>query len=216
MKNRRLRDEVSAYIDGEAADPERIERLIREDAEAARYYDGLLRLSQGLRALEHPGHDPHFAARVIGRVREGGERGNASRRAWWSLAGAAAAACLLVAAAWFVMPGRPEPASPAAAQDEQVLLELVEQRLAREPEAQEALEAYVPEEPVVLASDVSGESWLEVLASQSWFDVFAENVEGGQDLDMLLDSLTEEETSALREALIDYARAGYAQGGWPT
>jgi len=216
MKDKRLLENLSAYLDGEADDPEQVERLLREDQDAACYYLELTRISQSLRALEPPAADPHFAARVVGRLRAGEGRSAGDGKFWWGMCAAAVTACLLLAVAWLAMPRLPGAAPQAVAQDEDVLLELVELRLAREPEAQDMLEAYASEDTLVMTADIGGDSWLDVLASQSWFDALAESFEEGQDFDVLLDSLSEEETSALKEALIDCARDTYAQGGWPT
>lgn len=68
--NDKWNDELSAYLDGEAKDPERIRRLLAEDPEAAARHAQLAKLSEHLRALPEPEVRPEFLTRVMAHVRE--------------------------------------------------------------------------------------------------------------------------------------------------
>lgn len=70
MRNDKLRDELSAYLDGEARDPDRIQRLLQEDPEAAVRHAQMAKLSQHLKALPEPEVRPEFLTRVMAHVRE--------------------------------------------------------------------------------------------------------------------------------------------------
>lgn len=70
MNEKRLNEELSAYLDDESKDPQRIARLLQKDEAAARRYMELSKLSAHLKALPEPDVHPAFATRVIAEVRE--------------------------------------------------------------------------------------------------------------------------------------------------
>ena len=81
MKQKHVLDELSAYIDGEARHPERIERHLRQCPECARRHMALLKLSSHLSAMEGPEVAPAFLTRVMAHARET-EMLSARRFAW--------------------------------------------------------------------------------------------------------------------------------------
>lgn len=76
MNNAHVLDELSAYIDGEAAHPERIARHLQHCTECAQRHMALLRLSAHVQALPAPPENPDLLGRVlaeVGRVRAADE-----------------------------------------------------------------------------------------------------------------------------------------------
>lgn len=110
MKNR-VREEISAYLDGEAKDAQSIARLIAESEDASKDHLAFAELSSRIRNLEAPEVHPAFATRVCAAIEEQRERG---RITWRIPAGlAAAAAVLLVAYVSINSTGTNTPQTPA-------------------------------------------------------------------------------------------------------
>ena len=109
MKNR-VREDISAHLDGEAKDPASIARLIAESADASKEHVAYAELSKRLRALEAPEIHPAFAARVVASIQEQGER----RRIGWRVpAGFAVAAAALIVGMLSFNSGPTKVAAPA-------------------------------------------------------------------------------------------------------
>jgi len=104
-------DELSAYLDGESRDPERIARHLQSCPECARYHAQLVRLSGHLQTLRGPEVHPAFATRVMAHAAE------APAPRFWiprfspRLVTALCIAGLVVVGTWRWMP---EPRSPIA------------------------------------------------------------------------------------------------------
>ena len=94
MKNR-VREDISAYLDGEAKDAQFVARLIAESEDASKEHLALAELSSRIRNLDAPEVHPAFATRVCAAIEEQRER---SRIAWRIPAGLAAAAAVMLVA----------------------------------------------------------------------------------------------------------------------
>ncbi len=68
MSNRKEQEEISAHLDGEARDPQRIDALVRESADAADRFAAMSRLSERLRAMPEPAVRQDFASSVLARI----------------------------------------------------------------------------------------------------------------------------------------------------
>ena len=91
--DRKQRERISAFIDGEARAPKRVERLLRDDPQAAAYHRDLAALSRSIRTLEAPDVHPAFVTRVMAEVSETRMASPAPR---WLVAGAPALALAVV------------------------------------------------------------------------------------------------------------------------
>ena len=69
-ERQQLFEQISAYIDGESDAPHEAARLIETDAEAARLYRELSRMSSSMQTLAAPDVHPAFATRIAAHVRE--------------------------------------------------------------------------------------------------------------------------------------------------
>lgn len=198
---------LSAYLDGESTEPEAVERLLREDAEAQRLFEVLKAQSEFVRGLPLPEVAPEFAARVLARAREEGvER----HRGWMPLVlpfAAAATVVLMLGAVYFATLSSPGPSGHP-------FEDAVAHWRHADPEALDAalLEglAEVREEAVLLEYAYGVESVeafldpADVLALAQMADVIDNEVE----LDALLDELTPGEEVVFRELLLEYAMEG--------
>ena len=98
-----LYEKLSAYLDGESDAPGEVERLIQTDADAARLYDEISRVSTHVKSLRTPDVHPAFATRVMAHVREVESAGNARpvwRRHIGKILGAVAACVFIAIAVW--------------------------------------------------------------------------------------------------------------------
>lgn len=134
---KRVKENISAYLDGEAKDPSSIARLIAESGEASQEHLAFAELSARLRSLEAPEIHPAFAARVVATIEEQHEL-RASR--WRIPAGVGlAVAALLVAAFSYnsAQPGAtvPQTASIPAANEDTLMAEL-ERRVSQDSDVQ--------------------------------------------------------------------------------
>lgn len=94
MKNR-VREDISAYLDGEAKDAQSIARLIAESEDASKEHLAFAELSARMRSLETPEVHPAFAARVVANIQE---QQNRRRLLWRIPAGLGVAAAVLLVA----------------------------------------------------------------------------------------------------------------------
>lgn len=74
MKSLHVLKELSAYIDGEARDPERIARHLQSCPDCARRHLDLLKIAYQIRGLEGPPVSAGFEGRVVARAMEAPER----------------------------------------------------------------------------------------------------------------------------------------------
>ena len=211
MNDKHLGDELSAYLDGEAEDPDQVARHLRECPECARHYAQLAKFSEGLRAVPGPEVHPAFLTRVMAEVAET----RTTRARAWSLRLvllAAAAGVVLVVlglAALLDTAPRSGPQDYAVTKelmraDDGVLIAAIEPYVSLEEDPEEFLVAYS------IAPYGSGafgdDDLLDGLASADWFDDFAEVWDQRADLDAMLASLDDEEAETLRELLNEYAQ----------
>lgn len=118
MKEKHVLDELSAYIDGEAAHPDRIARHLRHCAACARRHMELLKVSAHVAALPAPPENPDFLGRVlaeIGRAEPARPRRLAFPARRWVPLAAAAALALAAGIAWVALPAGPAAVETAAA-----------------------------------------------------------------------------------------------------
>lgn len=209
MSNPHVLQELSAYLDGESREPERIARHLQSCPACARRHMELLKISARLQAMKAPEVHPAFLTRVMARTVEA-----PPARSWIaSLAPRfAAAACVIglgLAAVWqWQAPIESSaPIVPAAApmtinmawQDDARVLE----EFGRLLDAGVALdlfgdvdEASENDEPAAVAL----ESVLEILAEDSANEEFSDPF-ATEDLTGLLDALADEDVQVLGELL---------------
>ena len=212
MKTKHVLDDLSAYMDGEASDPERIERHLQECPECAKRYAELCRLSGRLKDLPAPEAHPAFVTRVTAEV---AEVAVTQRAPWLTRLGVASAGLALVLA--LVVAGnvylRAKPATGPgtgfwarefANADEETLIAEIEERIALEEEDFEDLMLACSTTPGY-SNEVSGDELLEGLADADWFDGFADVWEQEADLEAVLLAMDESETEAFKELLGEYA-----------
>ncbi|MCC6699163.1 MAG: hypothetical protein IT365_26295 [Candidatus Hydrogenedentes bacterium] len=211
MKDERLNEELSAYLDGEARDAAGVERLLQSDPKAARRYAELARLSSHLKNLPGPEVHPAFATRVLASAREQSLKGRANRLRYWLPAGVLTLLALIAAAA-AVLRGAPEPAfDPGIA----AVLELrhgneaelgpfatlMDQDILAAPEMSPAEQGATQEASSVDSMEVA-------LASVVWFESEDTERNEPQDVDSMLESLNDAEITVLKELLVEYATQG--------
>jgi len=217
-KDRRLYEELSAYLDGESGDADKMAALLQNDSAAARQYLEMAKLSAHLRALPAPDVHPAFATRVLAHIREGAPAPRRSRRWAWT-AGLFAAAALV---ALVVFPTR-APQAPAPADNAGIAARVLQ--LSKQPDetlrqqfdgllADGALTEYGD-----TSEDAAGNDYLAqnentdlsdtaVLASISALDRDEPSYTDDSDMDTQLESMSDSELQALRVLLTDYAERG--------
>lgn len=216
MNDKRLMEELSAYLDGEADDPEALARMIQRDEAVARRYMELAKLSSHLKAaLREPDVPPAFATRVLARVRET-ERlaAPALRWAWLRMAPALAAGIVLCLAGLYWL----RPSGDMVSNDGQ-LAEVLELRRA-DPDALmgELERAIAQQDRFEMAAvdffsltDMDDDVPVEYPAERGPMIAANGNAmayDETTDLSLLLDSLSDSEAQAFRELLFDYAEEG--------
>ncbi|MCC6486452.1 MAG: hypothetical protein IT364_03055 [Candidatus Hydrogenedentes bacterium] len=211
MNDRRLNEELSAYLDGEARDADGVARILKSDPQAARRYEELARLSSHLKSLPGPEVHPAFATRVLASAREQSLKGRTNRLRYW-LPASALAALTLAAVAAAVLRGGPEPAvDPSVA----AVLELRHGNEAElgpfatlmDQDILAPLETSAAEP--IAAPDSSAVDTMEMaLASMVWFESEDTARNETQDVDSMLESLNDAEITVLRELLVEYAAQG--------
>lgn len=114
MNKRISAKELSAYVDGEARNPDAVRAAIETSQEVAREHLALQQVSARLRALPEPEIRPGFAHRVVAHVRA--NNSEAVRSSSWRLpvaASLAAAAILLAVTALNRLPSHTTAPAPA-------------------------------------------------------------------------------------------------------
>lgn len=146
MKNR-VREDISAYLDGEAKDAQSIARLIAESEDASKEHLALAALSARMRNLDAPEVHPAFAMRVVAAIEEQRSR----RTIGWRIPAAlsAAAVALLVAVVSLnsndprstaepnVIATLPAAETPIVEADEDMLLAEFDRRITQDVEVQQ-------------------------------------------------------------------------------
>ena len=183
MSTEHVTDELSAFLDGEAEDPEAIAAHLRRCAACQSRYLELRAASLTLRHLEGPDVAPAFTTRVMAQVREQGppRRWRAPAAAWTVVS--AAAAVLVVVSGYFVRTSTPTAAPEAT-------LARIEERLWAELERRVQTGEMETALDLTDSSDYLANSDLFMaLASESWFDELVEEVHATAESADLLRSL---------------------------
>ncbi len=222
MKRRKehVIDELSAYLDGEYADPGRVEQHLEMCPQCAHRYKQLVQLSERLHSLPHREPRAGFAARVMARLDELERPRTAHRLRWLVPAGSA----VTVAALAFVISlgltrisrendvqrgaSRDNATVAVSMPDESLLMGALEQKLAQENGTWDI-------EPETIdwawaGQEVEDEQWVEALSASSWFEPVADAYEQMASVDTLIDQLTDDEEAAFREVLKEYVEQDYS------
>lgn len=202
-------DELSAYIDGEAVDPERIARHLGGCPSCARRYEELSKLSTYLKSASAPDVGPEFAARVMAHARE--TRPMRWRRFAVPLALAATVLLVALGPAMFLR-GQPAPApsedTMAGGFDERTLLARIEDRAVDDETLEAVLADYVVFDVDGVYSGGMGDSLADEmiagLADAEWFEDLVQTWEQEADLDTVIADLDENETETLKQLLWEY------------
>jgi hypothetical protein len=201
-RNRRADEELSAYLDNEAHDPEAVAARLRDDPRAARRYDELARLSHAVRRLERSAVHPAFTTRVLARTREARPLAPVA----WSirLIPFAALAIVGVLALTVYLGARPEPAPPATAWrgiNPAQLDRAIEARLVEEGPGRGADFWAAPADSAARpAPDRPG---ADLPLEDAWLFALEDALDEQASLDGLLQSLDASETQALAELLAE-------------
>lgn len=219
MKDKRISEELSAYIDGEAEDSETTRRRIQQDAAYAKRHMELCKLSSHLKTLSPPEVQPAFLARVMAQVQHSGPPvPHPLRRYAISVAGAAAVILIVVGFIVYsqlpitpisgpaIVEQRGAPRESAGTSEATRALRQLQEGLAggNYVEAADAAQYLASEDYF----DVYSEDILPVLASTEWFQSVARSFEAQEDLDRLIETLNVKETSVLATLLKTYAKEG--------
>lgn len=225
--DRRRREEISAFLDGESSSPEAVERLLRDDPQAAAYHRELADLSRTLRSLEAPDTHPAFVTRVMAEVAETDMRRPVPRWLTIGSPAVALAAVLLVlaytASPWYAgAPLAPHGSSAGltagsgssdvgdgrllAELDVSRLTELIEDRIASGEDA--SLSDFALIGPVEEDETVLG---MELLQEIDYDAAVLAGIGGDAtgttiDVDNALADISEDAEEALREWLISYGQ----------
>ncbi len=216
MKKRISIEELSAYLDGEAKNPDKVRQLLQESDDAARMYRALSKVSAHMRSLPKASVRPGFSRRVIASL----EAPEPRRSLTWpvpvsaSLAAAAVVAVLAVIGlndtAEFpaVQTVASTPAiytpQPATLEDEDALVAELERRITSGAESEALLSGGLYEEtdPVEeLPADL-----LLALAPSDWMDSLG-GLNGPNDYRMEMNALTDSEKIIFVQLLEEYAHA---------
>ncbi len=209
MKDGHVLDQLSAYLDGQAKNPERIERHLQQCASCARRHMQLAKLDAHLKAFEGPSVQPAFLTRVMARIKDE----PVSQSAWplgrlMPVASVALVLALVLGAYLYWPAGEDISGGPefASADD---LVEELERRIA---DGQDIDLLGVEEELTVgqLASASYYEPELdddysELLIESEWFGTFASEVEANADLDELILGMDETEIEEFKSLIFEYA-----------
>ncbi|MBI3117699.1 MAG: hypothetical protein HYZ00_03370 [Candidatus Hydrogenedentes bacterium] len=220
MKDRHVLDELSAYIDGEAKDADRITRHLQHCESCARHRMELLKLGAHLRALPQPEESAAFAAHVMARVTE-----QEAVRPFWRLnlliptfAGIAVMLLITTLALYglTLAPASPpgqtaQPPTTTWVDEEVVVLELAalidsgaDLSVVEEPALAEesTLAEEDPEAPVTM------DEILTVMAAAAPELAPAEPEFGEEDLEEMISTLASDEVGTLEELLVEYMHEG--------
>lgn len=208
MKGHCSIEELSAYIDGETADPERTAEHLRNCAACAGLHEQLLSVSGHVSALPGIQLGPEFLTRVMAHAAARAEQPPRWRWAGVRLAIAGClAALVLVAAALYVARGLSSAPAPAKMALEKTGPALIaegpsELHVAEPEEVSEDFES------LGNADDASVDEMITGLSQTEWFGALAAAWEADVDLDVLLGSMDEDEAADFRNLLRDYIEEG--------
>jgi hypothetical protein len=215
MNEKRLNEELSAYLDDESSDAKRISRMLQSDERAAKRYSELTKLSACVKALPAPEVHPAFATRVLAQARE-----TRQVRAWpraWKLAPGGALAFLVVCAlGWNAFRDAPQ----TATEDPEVYAVL---ELRHTGHSLEPLESWFEEDLLsdsggMMDDDLQDSSEIVLSVSDDSIDTAVESIvwlasaepagSDSQVVDVMLGAMDDTEIAVLRELLIEYAMEG--------
>jgi len=213
MSDKEIWQELSAYLDGEAADSEGIARLLESHPEYARQFDALRRLSHQVKSLAPPEVHPGFLTRVMAEVAET----RPARASWLVRFGAplatAGAAVIVVLVGAVVLRAVFAPEAPVelagnggAVTAEEALFEALEARAAAGGDIDAWAEASFFDFDD--ATDVSTEDLITGLAAEDWFDELVLAWEADEDLDTIIGALNDYERATFNELLQSYREEG--------
>lgn len=198
MNDRHVMDELSAFIDGDVRDPERIARHLQTCEICAHRHLQLMKLSAHLRAVPQPEVPPEFLTRVMAHVTEIGPVRPRARFAplWPRLTLALGALAILLSAGhlWFSPTAVNTPPSLAASNSEDqapLLTDLPDPSPMEEPGED-------------LLQDVTYDELMAVLAENApeWTEDAA--LDSGQNLEDELDTLDPQDEALFQEVLSEY------------
>ena len=106
--------DLSAYMDGEARRPERIERHLAQCAACQAHLAAFGAVSAHVKALRSPSVHPSFAANVVGRIREAQPARSASHAPWRSYIAPAMAVAMVMLIAGVLAFNTPRPGDQPA------------------------------------------------------------------------------------------------------
>ena len=212
MKRDHVLHKLSAYIDGEARDPERIAGHLQTCEVCARRHLELLRLSSDLHALPETETQEAFVTRVMAQVAE--TETLARRRNPFlsapALALQVAALLLLCIGGYWLFPETTPTTDRAIAErphfgDDDAVVE----ELGRLIDEGADLGLFAMVEGELQSQEVDEElevfeTFVELAANTSWTETPAEDIIGEDDLYGMIGSLDEEATAALHELLYEY------------
>ncbi len=212
MNEKRLNEELSAYLDDESKDPRRIARLLQKDEAAARRYMELSKLSTHLQALPEPDVHPAFSTRVLAEVREAPRASKWPRVARRLSVGGAV--LLLVAVAGWIATHR----VPVSRDRDPEVAAVLELRHSNEPLGPLAtlFEDDLYSKPAEAMPDDSA-LWEEagtadyddsvdtVIESIDWLASAEPSGVDTQDVDAMIGSLDDTEIAVLKDLLVEYA-----------
>lgn len=191
-----LGDELSAWLDGESAEPERVEAHLAACPQCAERRRELEAIRAGLMSLPGPRLDEHFSARVTARIR----RETSSRRYWPAFSGAlAAAAALVVVASVLFSLREPADTGPRRAEVGGGTGMVGEIMLGADADPLD-YGFPIPEE----APDADLDDLVMALANSGWFEDAAAAWEEESDLDELVGSLNDGEKMEFIQLLRSY------------
>ncbi|MCC6155548.1 MAG: hypothetical protein IT367_17395 [Candidatus Hydrogenedentes bacterium] len=223
-EKQQLFEQISAYMDGESNAPHEVARLIETDADAARLYRELSRMSSSMQSLPAPDVHPAFATRVVAHVREhaAADVVPAWRFAVPKVLGGLAAVVAIAIAVWpFVRYGSGGITSPPATADPVVakVLELrkqPEQSLAAQfdglltgPEA----DAWAPGNDMdnglaLVVNPTLSDDYRDVAGKVATLLGGDDGYDEDTDVFTALGSLNDSQAAVLREMLTEYVEGG--------
>lgn len=202
MKNEHVSDLLSAYLDGECADPGGVARHLEKCAMCAERHEQLRRISKRLAEMPGPAAGDLFTARVMNAIAREPNRASEARRRWvvFSAAALVAAAALISVSAWFILqsPERHAPEEPKP-------ITIANAWNLEESAAPAAWTETGPFSEGASEDEPGEDQWLDTLAEDEWFIAMADSLDETADLDSLLTTLEENEAKSLGELLNEYA-----------
>jgi hypothetical protein len=199
---------ISAFLDGEADDAADVQAMIDQDPALAEEFAAMEKLSKAMAAMEDPEVDGAFRTRVMAAVRES-EMATPARPLWaWGTAGAIAAVAMLVTAVTWQQPVLEDPSatveapSNLTAVDLDALSSAIEAQLAEAPswETQDYMLGYEEALPPLDAIEQNEETII--------YDQLAAALEETGELDELVDSMGQEESTRFKVLFANYATEG--------